>query len=86
MFEGAMDKERRHSLGAHYTSEVNIPKVINGLFLNELRNEFEHISQIKIKKIKYKKLEEFHNKLANLKFLDPACGSGNFLMVAYIEN
>lgn len=48
MFEGAMDKERRHSLGAHYTSEVNILKVINGLFLNELRNEFEHISQIKI--------------------------------------
>ncbi|CYB46895.1 TPA: class I SAM-dependent DNA methyltransferase [Staphylococcus aureus] len=85
MFEGAMDKERRHSLGAHYTSEVNILKVINGLFLNELRNEFEHISQIKIKKIKYKKLEEFHNKLANLKFLDPACGSGNFLMVAYRE-
>ncbi|MEL0537214.1 class I SAM-dependent DNA methyltransferase [Staphylococcus debuckii] len=85
MFEGAMDKKRRHSLGAHYTSEINILKVVNGLFLDELRKEFDNISKIKIKKIKTKKLEEFHDKLASLKFLDPACGSGNFLMVAYRE-
>lgn len=85
MFEGAMDKSRRHSLGAHYTSEQNIMKVINGLFLNDLRIELDQILVIKNSKNRKVKLEEFHNKLADLKFLDPACGSGNFLMVAYRE-
>lgn len=83
MFEAAMDETRRHNLGAHYTSEINIMKVINSLFLDELRKEFEHICSLKHGKDK--RLEDFHNKLAELKFLDPACGSGNFLIVAYRE-
>ncbi|MCL9660681.1 N-6 DNA methylase [Paenibacillus hunanensis] len=83
MFEGAMDEQRRHNLGAHYTSEKNILKVIDSLFLNELKNEFEHIRLLK--RGKEQKLQDFHNKLANLHFLDPACGSGNFLIVAYRE-
>lgn len=85
MFEGAMDKDRRHSLGAHYTSELNIMKVINGLFLNDLRTEFDGILKIKTTDLKISKLEKFHEKLSNLNFLDPACGSGNFLIVAYRE-
>lgn len=83
MFEGAMDAKRRHSLGAHYTSEKNILKIVNSLFLEELREEFEHIKTLR--RGREQKLEEFHNKLAHLKFLDPACGSGNFLIVAYRE-
>lgn len=83
MFEAAMDETRRQNLGAHYTSEVNIMKVINSLFLDDLRKEFEHICALKHGKDN--RLEDFHNKLASLKFLDPACGSGNFLIVAYRE-
>jgi hypothetical protein len=83
MFEGAMDINKRHDLGAHFTSEKNILKVIDSLFLDELSEEFENILQMKRKKLE--KLKEFHEKLANLKFLDPACGSGNFLIVAYRE-
>lgn len=83
MFEGAMDKTKRHALGAHYTSEKNILKVIDSLFLDDLREEFEKVKAYK--RGREAKLEEFHEKLANLKFLDPACGSGNFLIVAYRE-
>ncbi len=83
MFEGAMDGHRRQYLGAHYTSEKNILKVVNSLFLEDLRAEFESIQSMK--RNKSKELTKFHEKLANLKFLDPACGSGNFLMVAYRE-
>ncbi|MDR0298856.1 MAG: N-6 DNA methylase [Streptococcaceae bacterium] len=83
MFEGAMDKEKRHNLGAHYTSEKNILKVTDSLFMDDLRAEFE---QIKTRKTKREEaLQDFHRKLASLKFLDPACGSGNFLIVAYRE-
>lgn len=85
MFEGAMDKERRHSLGAHYTSEINIMKVVNDLFLTDLRIELDSILLLKNNSQRIERLENFHNKLATLKFLDPACGSGNFLMVAYRE-
>lgn len=85
MFEGAMDKERRHSLGAHYTSEINIMKVVNDLFLSDLRTELDSILLLKNNSQRIERLENFHNKLATLKFLDPACGSGNFLMVAYRE-
>ena len=74
-----MDQTKRRELGAHYTSEENILKLIKPLFLDDLRKEFE---QIKYNK---RKLKEFHNKLAALRFLDPACGCGNFLMVAYRE-
>lgn len=79
MFQSVMKPEERRSLGAHYTSEENIHKVINPLFLDELKAEFENCKTNK------KKLETFHNKLASLKFLDPACGCGNFLIISYRE-
>jgi hypothetical protein len=79
LFQSVMNPEERRNLGAHYTSEKNIFKLIKPLFLDELREEFE-----KIKKDK-KKLKEFHHKLSTLKFLDPACGSGNFLIITYRE-
>lgn len=71
--------ERRRELGAHYTSETNILKLIQPLFLDELRAEFEKI------KGDASRLFEFHKKLQSLTFLDPACGCGNFLVVAYRE-
>ena len=79
LFQSIMDKTLRRNLGAHYTSEVNILKLIKPLFLDELYARFE-----KIKKNK-KRLQEFHQELATLNFLDPACGSGNFLIMAYRE-
>jgi hypothetical protein len=79
LFQSVMDKEARRNLGAHYTSEANILKLIKPLFLDDLRNEFESC------KSNAKKLTEFHDKLRNLKFLDPACGCGNFLVIAYRE-
>lgn len=79
MFQSVMNPKERRSLGAHYTSEKNIFKLINPLFLDELKAEFE-----KIKK-KKNNLKEFHKKLASLKFLDPACGCGNFLIITYRE-
>lgn len=83
MFEGAMDEEKRHDLGAHFTSEINIMKVIDSLFLDDLNEELEKIQKLKIGRLK--RYNEFHEKLAQLKFLDPACGSGNFLILAYRE-
>ncbi len=79
LFQSIMDKKARRNLGAHYTSEANILKVIKPLFLDELHARFE-----KLKKNK-KKLQEFQKELATLHFLDPACGSGNFLIIAYRE-
>lgn len=79
MFQNVMDDAKRHSLGAHYTSEINILKVIGPLFLDELWKEFNSIKSDK------KKLEKFHNKLATLTFMDPACGCGNFLVITYRE-
>lgn len=72
------DEERRIN-GAHYTSTENILKVINPLFLEDLNSEFESI------KNDLEKLHIFHKKISNLKFLDPACGGGNFLIVTYIS-
>lgn len=83
LFQSAMDKEKRSTLGAHYTSEENIMKVINPLFLEDLYKEFEGIKNRKRNKLEI--LKEFHTKLGNLNFLDPACGSGNFLIIAYRE-
>lgn len=83
MFEGAMNSDKRHDLGAHFTSEKSILKVIDSLFLEELIEEYEKI--MKVKRDKLKKLHAFHDKLVNLKFLDPACGSGNFLIISYRE-
>ena len=79
MFQGVMNPIERREFGAHYTSEENILKVIKPLFLDELRNEFEQI------KGNSQQLKAFHEKLGRLKFLDPACGCGNFLIIAYRE-
>ena len=84
VFESTLNPETRRSGGMHYTSIQNIHKVIDDLFLNELKQEFVEISAIKIEKTKIKKLKEFQSKLANLNFLDPACGSGNFLTETYL--
>lgn len=85
LFQSVMDKDERRSLGAHYTSEENILKVISSLFLDDLRTEFEAIKAKKQMKVRAAEFEKFHNKLAHLTFLDPACGCGNFLVVAYRE-
>ncbi len=69
----------------HYTSIENIHKVIDPLFLDELKEEYKTISDIKVEKTKKPKLEAFQNKLSKLTFLDPACGSGNFLTETYIS-
>lgn len=79
MFQSVMNQEERRHLGAHYTSEKNILKLIKPLFLDELWAEFH-----KVKK-NNRKLQEFHRKIASLRFLDPACGCGNFLVITYRE-
>ncbi|MGE0087696.1 MAG: class I SAM-dependent DNA methyltransferase [Desulfococcaceae bacterium] len=79
MFQAVMKAEERRNLGAHYTSEKNIMKLIKPLFLDDLREEFEKAKTSK------NKLKSFHEKLSGLKFLDPACGCGNFLIVSYRE-
>ncbi len=79
MFQSVMNPEERRNLGAHYTSEKNILKLIKPLFLDELQAEFQKVKSNK------NKLKEFHQKLGNLKFLDPACGCGNFLIITYRE-
>ena len=84
MFQSVMKPEERRSLGAHYTSERNILKLINPLFMDGLRNEFSRICADRSTR-RQKNLEEFHLKLAGLNFLDPACGCGNFLVIAYRE-
>jgi len=79
LFQSVMNPEERRNLGAHYTSEKNILRVIKPLFLDSLYQEFESV------KNNTKQLKEFHKKLSNLKFLDPACGCGNFLVITYRE-
>jgi hypothetical protein len=79
LFQSVMDPQQRRHLGAHYTTEKNILKLIGPLFLDELRAEFDKV------KNQRKRLDEFHQRLAGLKFLDPACGCGNFLVIAYRE-
>ena len=79
MFQSVMNPKERRNLGAHYTSESNILKLIKPLFLDELWAEFESIKGNK------NKLPEFHKKISQLKFLDPACGCGNFLVITYRE-
>jgi hypothetical protein len=79
LFQSIKKKEERRVLGEHYTSEKNILKAIGPLFLDQLRAE------LAIVRTQQAKLEEFHNKLAQLRFLDPACGCGNFLVIAYRE-
>ena len=84
MFQSVMKPEERRALGAHYTSERNILKLIRPLFLDALREEFERIRADKSSR-RWGRLEEFQEKLAGLAFLDPACGCGNFLVVSYRE-
>lgn len=79
MFQSVMDQEMRRNLGAHYTSEKNILKIVKSLFLDDLYTEFNKIKGNK------KQLTEYHEKLSQLKFLDPACGCGNFLIISYRE-
>ena len=79
MFQSVMNPTERRNLGAHYTSETNILKLIKPLFLDELWSEFESVKDNK------NRLPEFHKKLSTLKFLDPACGCGNFLVITYRE-
>ncbi|MEL7604615.1 MAG: DNA methyltransferase [Sedimentibacter saalensis] len=79
IFQGVMNQHERRLVGAHYTSEENILKLIKPLFLDELWEEFNK------KKNNSKQLKEFHDKLCKLTFLDPACGCGNFLIISYRE-
>ena len=85
VFESTLNPETRRSGGMHYTSIENIHKVIDPLFLDELQEEFETIQAYKTLDIKRKRLMDFQEKLAHLKFLDPACGSGNFLTETYLS-
>lgn len=85
VFESTLNPETRRSGGMHYTSIENIHKVIDPLFLDELRKEFEEIKAIKVSKIRKDKARVFRQKLADLIFFDPACGSGNFLTETYIS-
>jgi type II restriction/modification system DNA methylase subunit YeeA len=79
MFQSVMDINQRRNLGAHYTSEKNILKLIKPLFLDKLWQEFEAV------KNNSNKLKAFHGKIATQRFLDPACGCGNFLVITYRE-
>ena len=85
VFESTLNPETRRSGGMHYTSIENIHKVIDPLFLNELKEELDQIKELKVEKTRKQRLEEFINKLSTLNFLDPACGSGNFLTETYIS-
>lgn len=84
VFESTLNPETRRSGGMHYTSIENIHKVIDPLFLDGLKEEFAQICEIKVTKTRNSRLESFRDKLASLTFLDPACGSGNFLTETYI--
>lgn len=85
VFESTLNPETRRKGGMHYTSIENIHKVIDPLFYDDLCKEFEEIKNIKVTKTRNTKIEEFRDKLSNLTFLDPACGSGNFLTETYLS-
>ena len=85
VFESTLNPETRRKGGMHYTSIENIHKVIDPLFMDDLNKEFEEIKKLPDNKARDKKLSEFQNKIASLNFLDPACGSGNFLTETYIS-
>ena len=85
VFESTLNPETRRKGGMHYTSIENIHKVIDPLFYDDLCEEFEDIKNIKVTKTRNAKIEEFRDKLASLTFLDPACGSGNFLTETYLS-
>lgn len=85
VFESTLNPETRRKGGMHYTSIKDIHKVIDPLFLDELKTELDEILQIAVDRTRNKKLETFQEKLAGLTFLDPACGSGNFLTETYLS-
>ena len=85
VFESTLNPETRRSGGMHYTSIANIHKVIDPLFLNDLRHELDEILEEKVERQRQKKLEEYQTRLASLTFLDPACGSGNFLTETFLS-
>jgi hypothetical protein len=85
LFQTIMDKEARRNMGAHYTSEKNIIRVIEPLFLSQLNAELNEILSLKQESKRNERLMEFSNKLRGLTFLDPACGCGNFLIITYRE-
>ena len=83
LFQGVMDSEMRRQQGAHYTSEKNILKLIEPLFMDELRKKFNATKKLKTNR--KKRLQNFHEEISKLTFFDPACGCGNFLVIAYRE-
>ena len=85
VFESTLNPETRRKGGMHYTSIENIHKVIDPLFLDGLRDEFTKLCEIAVEKTRERKLREFQEKIASLQFLDPACGSGNFLTETYLS-
>jgi hypothetical protein len=85
VFESTLNPETRRSGGMHYTSIENIHKVIDPLFLNELRHELDEILEEKVERQRQRKLDAYQDRLASLTFLDPACGSGNFLTETYLS-
>ena len=85
VFESTLNPETRRSGGMHYTSIENIHKVIDPLFLDDLRSELSSIKAMPVMQTRKRSLEAFQEKLASLKFLDPACGSGNFLTETYLS-
>ena len=84
LFQSVMDKDERRAQGAHYTTEKNILKVIEPLFLDELRAEFQHLRDRRDNR-RLPELIAFQHRLGRLRFFDPACGCGNFLIIAYRE-
>lgn len=85
VFESTLNPETRRSGGMHYTSIANIHKVIDPLFLNDLRHELDDILEEKVERQRQKKLDAYQDRLASLTFLDPACGSGNFLTETFLS-
>ena len=85
LFESTLNGQTRRAGGMHYTSIENIHKVIDPLFLSDLENNLSEICEISVSRTKIKRLKEFQTRLASLVFLDPACGSGNFLTETYLS-
>ena len=85
VFESTLNPETRRSGGMHYTSIENIHKVIDPLFLDDLKAELNEILEIKVLKTRKERIYTFQEKISRLKFLDPACGSGNFLTETYLS-
>ena len=84
LFQSIMDPEERRAIGAHYTTEKNILKVIEPLFMDDLHAEFAHLKSRKDSR-RISELKRFQKKLGQMRFFDPACGCGNFLIIAYRE-